>query len=451
MNKVLRVLIVDDSLVFRETLFKELGKFLPEGSILERADNPFSARDKILEFKPDVMLLDVEMPKLDGIEFLKRLLAQYPLPTVVMSADDEYCSEALSAGACDFVAKPGSGKKFDDKYLSDIALRLKTASLRRIHTRPYEWYGDKGRQSDEKPVSKPAEARKRTVNPKSAAEGTAMYLPGGEAIDESSYKVIKRGVGVSPGRGFMDSPSCNRKRAQDKEDHPVSEIQNDSSFESNSDMNTASASEEDTGSKTESGKISLKTKKITLIAIGASTGGTMALTKVITALRPPLPPIVIVQHIPANFSRLFAERLNDECVLEIKEAKDGDRLEANHVYIAPGGLHMRLVSTITGTKIECAPGKPVNSVCPAVDVLFYTVADLYGKEALGVILTGMGKDGADGLLRMRKAGATTLGQDERTCVVYGMPKAAWDIGAVQRQMPLDSIAGTIMAIAAGNK
>lgn len=128
MNKVLRVLIVDDSLIFRETLFKELGRFLPEGSVLEKADNPFSARDKILEFKPDVMLLDVEMPKLDGIEFLKRLLAQYPLPTVVMSADDEYCSEALSAGACDFVAKPGSGKRFDDAYLSDVALRLKTAS-----------------------------------------------------------------------------------------------------------------------------------------------------------------------------------------------------------------------------------------------------------------------------------------------------------------------------------
>lgn len=392
MNKVLRVLIVDDSLVFRETLFKELGRFLPEGSILAKADNSFSARDKIIEFNPDVMLLDVEMPKLDGIEFLKRLLAQYPLPTVVMSADDEYCSEALAAGACDFVRKPAPGRKFDDAYVSDIALRLKNVSMRRVQKRPYEWYGEQAKQSDEKPGAKPTGDRKRGANSRSVR---------------------------------------------------------DSSVESKSEGNPGQESDVDNGSQTDSGKVSLKTKNITIIAIGASTGGTMALTKVITALKPPLPPVVIVQHIPANFSRLFAERLNDECVLTIKEAKDGDRLEANHVYIAPGGLHMRLVSTIAGVKIECFHGKPVNSVCPAVDVLFDTVAELYGREALGVILTGMGKDGARGLLKMRRAGATTLGQDERTCVVYGMPKAAWDIGAVQRQMPLDSIAGSIMAIAAG--
>lgn len=426
MSKVLRVLIVDDSLVFRETLSKELGRFLPEGSILEKADNPFSARDKILEFKPDVMLLDVEMPKLDGIEFLKRLLAQYPLPTVVMSADDEYCSEALSAGACDFVAKPGSGKRFDDAYLSDVALRLKTASHRKIHTRSYGWYGDKGGQSGERPVSKSTEDCKRLVDQRSVAEG------------------------VGSGSTFVDSNAHNRRRTQDKENYPVREIQEDRSSESNPDVNTVPASEDDTGSETKSGKISLKTRKISIIAIGASTGGTIALTKVITALRPPLPPIVIVQHIPANFSRLFAERLNSECVLEVKEAKDGDGLEPNHVYIAPGGLHMRLVRTITGIKIECAPGKPVHSVCPAVDVLFDTVANLYGREALGVILTGMGKDGASGLLKMRKAGATTLGQEERGCTVYGMPKVAWNIGAVQRQLPLDAVAGTIMAIAAGS-
>ena len=449
MNKGLRVLIVDDSMVFRETLFNELGRFLPVESVLDKADDPFSARDRILEFKPDVMLLDVEMPKMDGIEFLRRLLAQYPMPTVVMSADSEYCTEALMAGACDFVTKPGQGRALDDAFLGDVALRLKIASMRKINLKPYDWHKDNTSQNEEKP-SGLAAIRRQFVNPKTAVDVTAMYLSKIAAAAETT-QVIASGIKVSPGSVFTASfrrPETVQKN-DESADRKAPEI---SVIERQSEEIQATLSKVETIAQAAPVAPLVKgNKKISIIAIGASTGGTVALTKVITALRAPLPPIVVVQHIPANFSRLFAERLNEESSLTVKEAEDGDRLEQNHVYIAPGGLHMRLVSTITGLKIECAPGKPVNSVCPAVDVLFETVAELVGDEALGVILTGMGRDGADGLLKMKKAGAVTLGQDERTCVVYGMPKAAWDIGAVQRQMPIDAIAGSIMAIASDNK
>ena len=187
---------------------------------------------------------------------------------------------------------------------------------------------------------------------------------------------------------------------------------------------------------------------IELIAIGSSTGGTEALSVLLHGLKPPLPGIVIVQHIPAMFSKLLAQRLNEECPLSIKEAATGDKVEPNHVYIAPGGKHMTLQKTGPGPlTLDCTPGPPVHSCCPAVDVLFDTVANLVGDRALGVILTGMGRDGADGLSKMRAQGAYTLGQDEATCVVYGMPKAAFDQGAVCEQLPLPDIAAAITRIA----
>lgn len=450
MNKGLRVLIVDDSMVFRETLFRELERFLPAGSILDKADDPFSARDKILDFKPDVMLLDVEMPKMDGIEFLRRLLAQYPLPTVVMSADSDYCAEALMAGACDFVAKPGVGRTLDDTFLNDVALRLKVASQRKIQLKPYNWHSEKPKPMEESAPSGLAAIRRQLVNPKTAVDVTAMYLSKIAAAAETTH-VITSGIKVSPGSVFT-APARRPAVSQKREEATDKKLPNNSFFERQTEEIQATLAKAETIAQASSvASLAKSSKKISLIAIGASTGGTVALTKVITALRPPLPPIVVVQHIPANFSRLFAERLNEESALTVKEARDGDRIEKNHVYIAPGGLHMRLVSSITGLKLECAPGKPVNSVCPAVDVLFDTVAELIGDEALGVILTGMGRDGAEGLLKMREAGAVTLGQDERTCVVYGMPKAAWEVGAVQRQMPIEAIAGSIMAIASDDK
>lgn len=186
---------------------------------------------------------------------------------------------------------------------------------------------------------------------------------------------------------------------------------------------------------------------IDLIAMGASTGGTEALTAVITKLRPPLPGIVIVQHIPPMFSRLFAERLNTECRLTVKEAASGDIVLPNHVYIAPGAKHMTISRTGNHYTLECQPGPPVHSVCPSVDVLFDSVAAVAGSRAMGVILTGIGKDGAAGLLKMRRKGSPTIGQDEATSTVYGMPKTAFDMGAVQQQLPLLSIPEAIHKIA----
>ncbi|WP_297963525.1 chemotaxis protein CheB [uncultured Anaerovibrio sp.] len=186
---------------------------------------------------------------------------------------------------------------------------------------------------------------------------------------------------------------------------------------------------------------------IDLIAIGASTGGTEALSAILPALKPPLPGIVIVQHIPPMFSRLFSERLNGVCALTIKEAANGDVVKPNHVYIAPGGKHMSIIRQGSNYVIECKAGPPVHSVCPAVDILFDSVADVAGNKAMGVILTGIGKDGAAGLLKMRKKGSPTIGQDAATCTVYGMPKVAFSMGAVQQQLPLSSIPEAIHKIA----
>jgi len=193
-------------------------------------------------------------------------------------------------------------------------------------------------------------------------------------------------------------------------------------------------------------KIPARSGQIDLIAIGASTGGTEAISAVITPLTPPLPGIVIVQHIPPMFSRLFSERLNSECQLTIKEATNGDIVQPNHVYIAPGGKHMSITRQGSSYKIECKPGPPVHSVCPAVDILFDSVAEIAGNRALGIILTGIGKDGAAGLLKMRQQGSPTIGQDAASSTVYGMPRVAFEIGAVEQQLPLLSIASAICKI-----
>ncbi|MBR5913763.1 MAG: chemotaxis protein CheB [Selenomonadaceae bacterium] len=185
--------------------------------------------------------------------------------------------------------------------------------------------------------------------------------------------------------------------------------------------------------------------KISLIAIGSSTGGTEALARVIPKLMPPIPPIVIVQHIPPKFSKSLADRLDRESLLTVKEGEHGELVLPNHVYIAPGGLHMELRRNREGgLQIRCFVAPPVHSCRPAVDVLFKSVAELVGAEALGVILTGIGHDGTEGLLEMKQKGSPTLGQDEATSVVYGMPKAAFNAGAVDMQIPLDSMALAIM-------
>ena len=184
-------------------------------------------------------------------------------------------------------------------------------------------------------------------------------------------------------------------------------------------------------------------RQIKLIAIAASTGGTEALSYVLSRLRPPMPGIVVVQHIPAHFSRMFANRLDCDCVLTATEAVTGDVVQPDHIYVAPGGKHMTVKNINGNLRLKCEAGLPVHSVCPAADVLFNTVASEIGNQALGVILTGMGRDGATGLLNMRQHGSRTLGQDKASCVVYGMPKTAFELGAVEKQVPLADMAAAI--------
>jgi two-component system chemotaxis response regulator CheB len=336
-KKKIRVLVVDDSLLFREVLSKGMSSDdLIE--VVSTASDPYDARDKIIEYQPDVMTCDVEMPKMNGIEFIKRLMPQYPLPIIVVSAVNGSVFDAMDAGAVDFVAKPDlRSVNSVENFINEMIMKVKIAS---------------------------------------------------------SAKVLK---------------VRTRTNAADI----------DNSIAANIDK---------------------------IIAIGASTGGTEAIHQLLKALPQNVPGIVIVQHIPPDFSRMFAERLNSSLSLNVKEAVTGDLVEMGRVLIAPGDRHMKVVKVGGKYRVECFAGEKMNGHCPSVDILFESVAREAGRNAIGVILTGMGYDGAKGLLSMRRKNARTLGQDEASSVVYGMPKVAYNIGAVEKQKPLDQIAPAICSL-----
>jgi two-component system chemotaxis response regulator CheB len=335
MRKKIRVLIVDDSLVFREMLSRKLA--VDTGiEVVGKASSSYEARDMIIELKPDVMTLDVEMPKMNGIEFLKKLMPQYPLPTVVVSSSPNRVFEALESGAVDFVEKPESGKL--DFFISELMIKIKIAATARV----------------------------------------------------GHYKI--------------------------RNSRPVN-----------------------------TGALNAKFNR-QVIAIGASTGGTKALNELLMKFHRNMPGIVVVQHMPEVFTKLFADRLNNDMAMEVKEAAHGDEVFPGRVLIAPGGKHMRVNKNSRGFFVELENETPTNKVsghCPSVDVLFDSVADRVGNNAYGIILTGMGKDGAQGLLQMRQRGGRTIGQDKESCVVYGMPKVAYEVGAVEKQAPLSQIYDTL--------
>lgn len=320
----IRVLVVDDSILMR----KIISSGVAEDHAIEvvgTAEDPFDARDKILELEPDVITLDINMPKMNGIEFLKKLLPQYPVPVVVVSSMSGSVNLALNIGAAGFVAKPETSSVTDiSTFINQLVSKIKNAA------------GSVG--------------------------GSAEKNPG-------LFKNI--------------------------------------------------------------------------IAIGASTGGTEATASILKELRGDLPPILIVQHMPPGFTRMYAERLNSQCALEVKEAQDNDRVLPGRVLIAEGEHHLKLVKERGELRVRSYKDEKVNSHCPSVDVLFNSVAEVCKKNALGIILTGMGRDGANGLLLMREQGAYTIGQDESTSVVYGMPKAAREIGAVREECSLQKIPGAI--------
>lgn len=332
----IRVLVVDDSLMFRKLLVQGLNAD-PNIEVVADVEDVYAARDAILKFKPDVMTLDVEMPRMNGIEFLKKLMPQYPLPVVMISSLNNKVFDALEAGAVDFVNKPSNltQKQLNDFLSQELAAKVKIASTAKV-----------GR--------------------------------------------LKR----------VDAPAV------------MSHI-------------------------TPAGG------KDRIVAIGASTGGTEAIFEVVKRFKRDIPGVVIVQHMPPGFTKMYAERLNNQCEVACKEAQTGDRVMQGQVLIAPGDRQMRLVKVGDGYQVECRGTERVSGHCPSVDVLFSSVAKAAGGKAVGVILTGMGSDGAKGLLEMRNAGALTVGQDEASCVVYGMPKVAYEIGAVQQQAPVTAIAGKV--------
>ncbi|MDR0569631.1 MAG: chemotaxis-specific protein-glutamate methyltransferase CheB [Clostridiales Family XIII bacterium] len=336
-----KVLIVEDSIFFREILLRELRKE-PGIEVAGIAADPFEARDKLLELRPDVMVLDVGLPRMDGIEFLRRLLPQYSIPVVVSSAHAGVEAGAMAAGAAAFVAKPDSSRGMED-YAKELALSIRTAS-------------------------KPRERRK-------------FRAPGAAWEDEDAL---------------------------------------------------------------EKAAFSLKIRA-SVIAIGASTGGTEAIYSVLARLPEQLPGIVMVQHMPPGFTGMYAERLDRDCAFHVKEAADGDRVEPGLALLAPAGdRHMKLMRDTRGYYVALHWMDKVSGHRPSVDVLFDSVADAAGDKALGVLLTGMGADGAKGLLKMRSRGAYTIGQDKETSVVYGMPMVANSIGAVARQLPLSAISKEIV-------
>ena len=385
--EAIKILIVDDSLLFREVVARGLKSRLPVGTQVEKAGDPFAARDKILSFDPYVMVLDVEMPNMNGIEFLRRLIVQYNLPTVVSSSRPVYKSLAMEAGAFSFLEKPsttlGSGS-----YLDGLAAEVKLAKE----------YGDLSAD----------QVRQRKIESQMDMAQVEELVRQADACNKPKVDYAILGYGE-------ENPHVRPTSKQ----IPVVEVK---------------------------GKTSAK---IDLIAIGASTGGTEALAKVLKELVPPLPPIVIVQHIPPMFSKLFADRLHNECHISVKEAQNGDKLEPNWSYVAPGDKQMKVKNCGGNMQLDVNHGPKVNGHCPSVDVLFDSVADQIGNNALGVILTGMGADGANGLLKMRQQGAATIGQDEASCVVYGMPRAAYEKGAVERQLSLSGIASMITTVAHG--
>jgi two-component system chemotaxis response regulator CheB len=342
-GKKIRVLIVDDSAVVRQVLTKELSKS-PDLEVVGSAVDPYVARDKIVQLKPDVLTLDLEMPRMDGLTFLSKLMQHWPLPVVIVSSltpeGSKTALRALELGAIEVVCKPGSSFSVADLGQT-LTEKIKVAARAKCF------------------------ARKAAPAPSPGA-GKPVYE---RALVETTHKIL---------------------------------------------------------------------------AIGASTGGTEAIRAVLTRLPANTPGTVIVQHMPEHFTASFAERLNGICKVQVREAKNGDYLSPGLALLAPGNFHMTLNRSGARYYVEVKDGPRVHHQRPAVDNLFLSVAQHAGPNALGAILTGMGADGAEGLAKMRQAGAHTIAQDEASCVVFGMPKEAINRGAAVEVVSLSRVADKIL-------
>lgn len=443
MEKI-KLLLVDDSILFREILTKYI---LRDGSIeiVEKVSDAYAARDAILRNEPDVMMLDLEIPRMDGASFLRKLLPQYYIPTIAVSASAESRADFISAGAVDFVAKPVARTNED---IEKFALEL-CQSIRKAYkvTHPNALIDARG-----KPLVSNSPTGFGSYSSTSSTSGNVGNTAGtGGNIGSSTAK--PEPATPSPKRFGTVTPA-----ARGKSPHLDNMVQTAAEFTANAQRTISQRTQQiaqSTGTNLlpEAPKNSYTTaaqnhpklrKSEVIIALGASTGGTEALEQVIRNFPEDTPPVVIVQHMPAGFTKLYAERLNRSCKMQVKEAEDGDRLRRGLIIIGAGDFQMRVRKDEKGWYISSQPGERVSGHCPSVDVLFNSVASNAGANAIGAILTGMGRDGADGLLRMREAGAFTIGQDKGSCVVYGMPMEAYKIGAVEVQAPLDKISEIIL-------
>lgn len=351
MSKSINVLVVDDSSVVRQTL-KELLDSDPEIHVMATAADPFIAAERMQEETPDVITLDVEMPRMDGLTFLQKIMSQHPIPVIICSSLAEAGSEtalrALELGAVDIITKPKLGTR---QFLEESRIRVCDA------------------------VKGAAQARRR--RPTAPMSHVAPKLTADAVIARAS-----------------------------------------------------------------SGSMMQTTEKI--VVVGASTGGTEALRVFLEALPADTPGIVVVQHMPENFTASFARRLNDLCQVTVKEAENNDTVIRGRVLIAPGNLHTLLKRSGARYYVEVRDGPLVSRHRPSVDVLFRSAARYAGKNTVGVIMTGMGDDGAKGMLEMKEEGAYNIAQDEETCVVFGMPQEAIKLGAAHRVLPLEAIAAEVL-------
>lgn len=369
-NRRIRVLIVDDSALVRKALTDSLGSD-PEIEVVGTAIDPYVARDKILQLDPDVLTLDIEMPRMDGLSFLKLIMQHRPMPVIIISSlttgGSHKALEALQAGAVDIMAKPnGSYSMTSDS--ATLCAKVKAAFQAKFRHRP-----PAASSPEPAATAAPAGTLRPVVQPLARASTATPVAP--------------RRASPNPERNFSAKQ---------------------------------------------------------LILMGASTGGTEALKEVLTHLSGNLPGICIVQHIPAHFSRAFAERLNGLCQLEVREAKNGDRVQPGLALVAPGGFHLLLRRTGGIYTVELNEGPMVHHQRPAVDILFDSAVRAgAAPTTLALLLTGMGADGAAGMLKLKEAGAATVAQDEASCVVFGMPREAIRLGAAQKVLPLEQMAGHI--------
>ena len=429
----LHVLIIDNSLLHRKIMMRSMQDALArlaDGGRVDIATNETETVDKLASFAPHAILFNFAMSikRIDGDRFLVWLKKHTTAPIVAYGLSEVLRPSALTAGAEAFFLRPTTEDDWPP-FASKV--------VRFLHRIVFE----KSENEPAAPLHTESTATQATVSgapgPHFFASAWAQKVPNPIAATATSAS--------APAFPPTHTVAEERRAAHKKNDLTYAE-QHFAALARQAVTGQRKATKADAPLHVTLPDIQPKAS-LDLIAIGASTGGTDAITEVLHHLTPPLPPIVIVQHIPSYFSRLFAIRLNEECTIDIEEASDGDPAYPNHAYIAPGGQHMTVVREGSRFVLHCAPGPKVHSVCPSVDVLFDSVADVAGASALGVILTGMGGDGADGLLHMRKKGAETLGQDEQTCVVYGMPRVAYEKGAVAHQLPLQHVAPAILKVA----